>query len=119
MHITKNGTNMINELQSQVRANTSLKNLTSLPYGGNIIVDYQGTLHDVIKMVDQCRTLEARRLAGLVPSLQKIETDVSSLTPIGISLSSTNAIRSQREGVSPDIPNPSPLKRKHDVVDLT
>lgn len=127
-HITKNGTNMVSELQNQARANASLKKLTSLPYSQTANVNYQGVLHDVIKMVDQCRTLEAHRLAGLAPSLHRTGDHVSLSTTNEISLSSTETARSQRQVALPVAPAPSPrrdgtgaspLKRKHEVIDLT
>lgn len=127
-HISKNGTNMINELQNQARANTSLKKLTSLPYGQTANVNYQGALHDVIKMVDQCRTLEAHRLAGLAPSLHQTGDQVSLSTANEISLSSMETARSQDQVALPVAPalspqrngtGSSPLKRKHEVIDLT
>jgi hypothetical protein len=127
-HITKNGTSIVSELQNQARANASLKKLTSLPYGQTANVNYQAVLHDVIKMVDQCRTLEAHRLADLAPSPHLTGDHVPLSTTNEISLASTEIEGSQCQVALSVAPATSPrrdgtgassLKRKHEVIDLT
>jgi hypothetical protein len=118
-YITENGTNILNELQRQTKANTHL-NLTPLPYGLNGAVNYLGTMRDVMKMVNQCTTLETRRLESVITSPQETDQHDSSLIPNAISLSPpTEVARPQCQVMSPDTPDPSPLKRKREVIDLT
>ena len=114
-HITKNGVNIISEIQQQAKANPGSKHLTS-PYSQTTKVNYESTLHDVIKLVEQCRTLEQRRLAILAPPpentgdlvLSMPSADIPSIAPV-----------TSPPPRSAEVVGSSPLKRKYAVVDLT
>lgn len=133
-HIAKNGTNMINELQRQVKANVGLKHLKS-PYIQTTNINYEGVLHDVIKLVDQCKTLEASRTAILAPMIQQGDAPIIQQGDICAALLKTERSQqspmdfaeSQRKLALTNHPSPqsedagvsSPLKRKREIIDLT
>jgi hypothetical protein len=126
-HISKSGTNMIHELQRQAKASNGFKQLRS-PYGDTANVNYERTIQDVIRLVDECRTAEAARQALLAPPRpQQSDKNPSSISPDETQLSPMEVAKSQLKLASISTPSPqsdntgvpSPLKRKHEFVDLT
>lgn len=114
-HITKNGANIISAIQGQAKANPGSKHLSS-PYSQTTKVNYESVLHDVIKLVEQCRTLEQRRLAILAPPPEKTSDLTLSMTPADIpSLELVGSPSPPSAGAV----SSSPLKRKYAVIDLT
>lgn len=107
--------NIISEIQQQAKANPGSKHLTS-PYSQTTKVNYESTLHDVIKLVDQCRTLEQRRLAILAPPPENTGDLVLSMPSADIPLMAPVTSPPPR---SAEVVGSSPLKRKYAVVDLT
>ena len=125
-HVSKHGTNMICELRRQAKASTGSGHLTS-PYGQTAHADWEGTLRDVGKLVDECRTVEASRHAILAPQTpQQTVNSPCSMLVSGNNLAPIEAAKPLRtpSSTSPLLPQPddtgkpSLLKRKHEVVDL-
>ena len=86
-HISRNGTDIIDELKRQANANAHLKQLVSPygQYGGNHReppkVNYEGLLKEVVKMVDQCKTAESSRQAVVVrPTPEQVDLNTTSKT---------------------------------------